>query len=183
MKLQKSIITLAIAATLSASVFTLPALAADNTQASTQFTYTKQNDPTYTKQNDPTYTVSIPSSLSLTDEGTPLTITASDVAYLNGKKVSVTIAGTNYYRNQLVLSAKTSKPTYTDTIRYQLIGPSNNVIETTGQNTATGTELASFTDNGTVTYTAKPVIGSKGQNLEPGVNYTGTMTFGIGLVE
>ena len=85
MKLQKSIITLAIAATLSASVFTLPALAADNTQASTQFTYTKQNDPTYT--------VSIPSSLSLTDEGTPLTITASDVAYLNGKKVSVTIAG------------------------------------------------------------------------------------------
>lgn len=175
MKLQKSIITLAIAATLSASVFTLPALAADNTQASTQFTYTKQNDPTYT--------VSIPSSLSLTDEGTPLTITASDVAYLNGKKVSVTIAGTNYYRNQLVLSAKTSKPTYTDTIRYQLIGPSNNVIETTGQNTATGTELASFTDNRTVTYTAKPVVGNKGQNLEPGVNYTGTMTFGIGLVE
>ena len=175
MKLQKSIITLAIAATLSASVFTLPALAADNTQASTQFTYTKQNDPTYT--------VSIPSSLSLTDEGTPLTITASDVAYLNGKKVSVTIAGTNYYRNQLVLSAKTSKPSYTDTIRYQLIGPSNNVIETTGQDTATGTELASFTDNGTVTYTAKPVIGIKGQNLEPGVNYTGTMTFGIGLVE
>ena len=175
MKLQKSIITLAIAATLSASVFTLPALAADNTQASTQFTYTKQNDPTYT--------VSIPSSLSLTDEGTPLTITASDVAYLNGKKVSVTIASTNYYRNQLVLSAKTSKPTYTDTIRYQLIGPSNNVIETTGQDTATGTELASFTDNGTVTYTAKPVIRSKGQNLEPGVNYTGTMTFGIGLVE
>ena len=175
MKLQKSIITLAIAATLSASVFTLPALAADNTQTSTQFTYTKQNDPTYT--------VSIPSSLSLTDEGTPLTITASDVAYLNGKKVSVTIAGTNYYRNQLVLSAKTSKPTYTDTIRYQLIGPADKVIETTGQDTATGTELASFTDNGTVTYTAKPVIGSKGQNLEPGVNYTGTMTFGIGLVE
>ena len=38
--------------------------------------------------------------------------------------------------------------------RRRLIGPSNNVIETTGQDTATGTELASFTDNGTVTYTA-----------------------------
>ena len=63
--------------------------------------------------------------------------------------------------------------------RKRLIGPSNNVIETTGQDTATGTELASFTD----TYTAKPVIGSKGQNLEPGVNYTGTMRFGFGLVE
>ena len=67
--------------------------------------------------------------------------------------------------------------------RRRLIGPSNNVIETTDQNTDNGTELASFTDNGTVTYTAKPVIGSKGHNLEPGVNYTGTMTFGIGLVE
>ena len=67
--------------------------------------------------------------------------------------------------------------------RKRLIGPSNNRNETTGQDTATGTELASFTDNGTVTYTAKPVIGSKGQNLEPEVNYTGTMTFGIGLVE
>ena len=51
--------------------------------------------------------------------------------------------------------------------RRRLIGPSNNVIETTDQNTDNGTELASFTDNGTVTYTAKPVIGSKGQNLEP----------------
>lgn len=110
-------------------------------------------------------------------------ITASDVAYLDGKKVSVTIAGTDYFRNQFVLSAKTSKPTYTDTIRYQLIAADNSVIETTGEDTATGKEIASFTDNGTVTYTVKPVLGTLNQNLEPGVSYTGTMTFGIELVE
>lgn len=152
----------------------IPVFAADTT-ASTEFSYTKANDPTYT--------VSIPSALTLTDEGTPLTITASDVAYLNGKKISVTIAGTDYFRNQLVLSGKTSKPSYTSVIRYQLIGADDSVIETTGTDTATGKELASFTDNGTVTYTAKPVIGTQGQNLEPGVNYTGTMTFGIALTE
>ena len=38
-----------------------------------------------------------------------MTIEAKDVAYLDGKKVSVTVAGTNYYRNQLVLQARTSK--------------------------------------------------------------------------
>ena len=55
------------------------------------------------------------------------------------------------------------------------------IIETTGDDTATGKELASFTGNGTVTYKVKPVLGTTNQNLEPGVSYTGTMTFGIGL--
>lgn len=132
--------------------------------------------------NDPVYTVIIPSALALSKDGTALNIEAKDVADLDGKKVSVTIVGTDYYRNQLVLQAKTSKPTYTGTIRYRLIAADGNVIETTGNDTATGTELASFTDNGTVTYTAKPVLDPR-MNIEPGVYYTGTMTFGIGLTE
>ena len=136
----------------------------------------------YVQKNEPTYTVSIPSALALSKEGTALNIEAKDVADLDGKKVTVTIAGTDYYRNQLVLQAKTSKPTYTGTIRYQLIAADGNTIETTGNDTATGTELASFTGNGTVTYTAKPVLDPR-MNIEPGVNYTGTMTFGIGLTE
>ena len=175
MKSKKKAIMCTLAVIASMNMAGLQTQAAGTEEKSTQFTYTKQNDPTYT--------VSIPAALTLTDEGAPLPITASDVAYLNGKKVSVTIDGTDYYRNQLVLSAKTSKPSYTDTIRYQLIGPSGNIIETTGQDTITGTEIASFTENGTVTYTAKPVLGTRGQNLEPGVSYTGTMIFGIGLVE
>jgi hypothetical protein len=157
----------------------MPAWAEDTdttTTQSTQLSYVAQ-------ANEPSYTVTIPESLALSNDGTPLDITASDVADLNGKRVSVTLAGTNYYRNQMVLSAKTSKSSYTSVVRYQLISGEGNVLETTGKDTASGTELASFTDNGTVTYTVKPVIGVKGQNLEPGVSYTGTMTFGISLAE
>lgn len=111
-----------------------------------------------------------------------MTIEAKDVAYLDGKKVSVTVAGTNYYRNQLVLQARTSKPSYTGVIRYQLISPDNKVYETKGDDTVIGTELASFTENGTVTYTVKPVLYDK-INLEPGLKYTGTMNFGISLTD
>lgn len=167
----KKTILSALATILAISTFTLPVYAQD---VSTEFSYTKKNEPTYT--------VSIPSSLVLSEEGTPLSIEAKDVSNLDGKKVSVMIAGTDYYRNQLVLHAKTSKPSYSDTIRYQLISADNTIIETTGQDTATGTELASFTDNDIVTYTVKPVLHSK-LNLEPGVKYTGTMNFKIGLTE
>ena len=174
-KNMKMLSTAMIAAVLTVSAFALPVHAEENTtSASTEFSYVQKNEPTYT--------VSIPSALALSKEGTALNIEAKDVADLDGKKVTVTIAGTDYYRNQLVLQAKTSKPTYTGTIRYQLIAADGNTIETTGNDTATGTELASFTGNGTVTYTAKPVLDPR-MNIEPGVNYTGTRTFGIGLTE
>ncbi len=175
-KSMKKLSVIAAAAMLSVSAFTLSAYAEENTtSASTEFSYVQKNDPTYT--------VTIPSALALSKEGTALNIEASDVADLDGKKVSVTISGTNYFRNQLVLQAKTSKPSYAGTIRYQLISEDGTTIETTGTDTATGTELASFTDNGTVTYTVKPVIDSRLVNVEPGLSYTGTMTFGIGLTE
>ena len=174
-KNMKKLSAFAVAAVLTISTFTLPVHAEENTtSASTEFSYVQKNEPTYT--------LTIPSALALSKDGTALNIEAKDVADLDGKKVSVTIVGTDYYRNQLVLQAKTSKPTYTGTIRYQLIAADGNVIETTGNDTATGTELASFTDNGTVTYTAKPVLDPR-MNIEPGVYYTETMTFGIGLTE
>ena len=151
----------------------MPAFAADSTQATTF---------SYTKKNDPTYTVTIPSTLSLSEDGTKMDITASDVAYLDGKKVSVTIAGTDKYRNQMYVSVKkVSKTTYSKELRYQFVAEDSSVIETTGTDTVSGTELASFTDNGTVSYTVKPVLEKK--NPEPGLEYTGTMTFGISLVD
>lgn len=137
----------------------------------------------YEQANEPSFTVTIPAALTLSDEGTPLDITASDVSYLGEKKVSVTIAGTNYYRNQMVLVGETSKPSYSKTLRYQLVSSDGTIIETTGNDTVSGMEIASFTDNGTVTYIAKPVVDADGINLEPGVSYKGTMTFGIGLTE
>lgn len=167
----KKTMTCALTALMAVSALSLPVYAQD---ASTEFSFVKKNDPTYT--------VSIPSSLALSEEGTPMTIEAKDVAYLDGKKVSVTVAGTNYYRNQLVIQARTSKPSYTGVIRYQLISPDNKVYETKGDDTVTGTELASFTENGTVIYTVKPVLYDK-INLEPGLKYTGTMNFGISLTD
>ena len=84
----KKTITCALTALMAVSSLSLPVYAQD---ASTEFSFVKKNNPTYT--------VSIPSSLALSEEGTPMTIEAKDVAYLDGKKVSVTVAGTNYYRN------------------------------------------------------------------------------------
>lgn len=167
--------TLLVCTAVPSTVFAADQTMEQTTEASTEFSYMKQNTPTYT--------ISIPSTLSLADEGSPLTITASDISYLGDKRISVTIAGTDYYRNQLVLTGKTSKPSYSSVLRYQLIAPDGTVIETTGKDTATGTELASFTEAGSVTYTAKPVSQGAGINLEPGIPYKGTMTFGISLVE
>ncbi len=171
--MMKKIVSIMAALASVAAMTAVPALADETT--STEFSYVQENEPTYT--------VTIPSSLALSKEGTALDITASDVADLGSKRVAVTISGTDYFRNQMVLQAKTSKPSYTSVLRYQFIGADGTVIETTGTDTVSGMEIASFTDNGTVTYTAKPVIGTTGQNLEPGVNYTGTMTFGISLAE
>lgn len=175
MNCKKMILAVAACAILGCSGVPCTVFAEDAGETTTEFTYVKQNDPTFT--------VSIPSTLSLSDEGTPLEITASDVAYLGDKHVSVTIAGTNYFRNQMVLTGNTSKPSYSQVLRYQLISEDGTVIETTGTDTVSGREIASFTDNGTVTYIAKPVSSGAGINIEPGVSYTGTMTFGIGLTE
>lgn len=176
MKLRNLLVTFATLAILVCTAAPGTVFAADQTtEASTEFSYMKENTPTYS--------ILIPTTLSLSDEGTPFSITASDISYLGDKRISVTIAGTDYYRNQMVLTGKTSRPSYSSVLRYQLIAPDGSVIETTGKDTATGTELASFTEAGTVTYTAKPVSQGAGINLEPGIPYKGTMTFGISLVE
>lgn len=136
----------------------------------------------YVQENTPSFNVTIPAALSLSKEGTALDITASDVADLGSKRISVTIAGTDYYRNQMVLSGVTSAPSFSKTVRYQLIAADGTIYETTGTDTMSGTELASFTDNGTTTYTAKPVT-EGAVNIENGVDYTGTLEFGISLTD
>ena len=88
MKSVKKLSSLAITAVLSAATFAMPVLAAENTTTSTEFSYVKKNEPTYT--------VSIPSALALSEDGADLNIEATDVADLDGKTVSVTIAGTSF---------------------------------------------------------------------------------------
>ncbi|MEE0776391.1 MAG: hypothetical protein U0M15_04975 [Bacillota bacterium] len=156
--------------------FSLPAFAATADQTTTENLGT---DFTFTVQNDPIYTVTIPSAVTIAQDGTTVDITAENVANLGGKEIAVTIAGTNYYRNQMVLEGKDNQG-INKVLRYQIITEDGTTVETTGKDTATGTELASFTDNGTVNYVVKPVVAP---TTAKGVTYTGSMTYGIALTD
>jgi hypothetical protein len=175
MNLKKIVCTVAVMGMALTSA--MPVFAADVSQdTTTTFSYTKKNDPTYT--------VTIPSSLTITEEGSELKIEASDVNNLDGKKVSVTIAGTDKFRNQMLVSAKVSSSAkYNSQIKYTFTDAEGNVIETTGSaDEVVGKELASFTEDGNVSYTVKPYAAHI-TKAEPDLEYTGTMTFGISLVE
>ncbi len=137
---------------------------------------------TFEYKYDPTYTVTIPSEVQLTAEGTPVEIKAENIEYLDGKKVSVTIAGTDYYRNQMVLSGKTESGSQAS-LRYQFVMPDETVIETTGgKDQVNGVEVASFTEDGSSSFTVKPVL-SGSSSIKKGVTYTGTMTYAVALAD
>ena len=106
-------------------------------------------------------------------------VTAENVENLpESKKISVTIAGTDAYRNQMVLEGDTSPST---SIRYQIISESGETIETTGgKDQANGKEVVAFTPSETKQYTVRPVIEGR---FEYGVAYTGSITFGIQLTD
>lgn len=164
---------LALASVVSVSAMSVSAASYDQSSVDaigTEFTFELKNEPTYT--------VTIPSSLVITEEGTQMDIVAEDVANLDGQKVSVTIAGTDQYRNQMVLQGNTTSGPRTS-MRYQLVKADGTVIETTGgKDEVVGVELASFTEDGTVSLTVLPVL----VNLQEGVTYSGSMTYGIELV-
>ena len=107
------------------------------------------------------------------NDGTTVNVTASDVKNLpEGKKISVTIAGTSAYRNQMVLEADTSPRT---SIRYQIINEAGDTIQT---NAATGETAVSFTEDGSKQYQIIPVIAG---SYKYDVAYTGSITFVIAL--
>ncbi|WP_050696975.1 hypothetical protein [Anaeromassilibacillus senegalensis] len=132
---------------------------------------------TFTLRNEPTYTVTIPTKVAMEKEGTEVEVVAEDVKDLNeGERISVTIAGTDYYRNQMVMV----DPETRGTMRYQIITPDDRVLETTGdKDQMNGQEIVSFTESGSATYTIKPVVAF---NVKPG-NYSGVITYGIEVVE
>lgn len=129
---------------------------------------------------EPSYTVTIPASVSMGNEGTTVDVTAEDVENLpEGKEISVTIAGTSGYKDQMVLEAATSPKT---SLRYQIISERGEVIETNASTGAVGVgkEVVSFTENSTKQYQIKPVIAGR---YEYGVDYTGSITFGIAVTD
>lgn len=170
---------LSIAAVL--AMITVTAISVSAAEVTPQTEENASTSFSYEYKFDPSYTVTIPSQVTLTTEGTPVEIKAENIANLDGKKVSVTIAGTDYFRNQMVLqgeSDKAAKPT----LRYQFIMPDESVVETTGgKDQVNGVELASFTEDGSTTFTVKPVLNNP--STPKGVKYSGTMTYAVALTD
>lgn len=128
---------------------------------------------------EPSYTVTIPASVTMGNDGTTVDVVAEDVKNLQeGQKISVTIAGTDKYNDQMLVEAKTSPST---SPRYQIISEDGELIETNASTGAVGVgkEVVSFTEDGTKQYQIKPVIAGR---YEYGVDYTGSITFGIAVV-
>lgn len=74
----------------------------------------------FTLRNDPTYTVTIPAQVTIEKDGTDVEVVAEDVENLaENEKISVTIAGTDYFRNQMVLTDKDTRAV----MRYQIVTP------------------------------------------------------------
>lgn len=161
-----------------ASVMSLGAMSVSAASVDQSSTESLGTEFTFEYKNDPTYTVTIPSSIVITKDGTQMDIVTEDVANLDNQKISVTIAGTDQYRNQMVLKGNTTSGPGTS-MRYQFVKADGTVIETTGaKDEVVGVELASFTEDGTASLSVIPVI----VNLKKGVTYTGSMTYGIELV-
>lgn len=146
------------------------------TNASTQWTFELKNDPTYT--------ITIPSAVTLFRTGTQVDVIAENVANLDGQRICVTIAGTDAYKNQMMLSGVNANG-IRQSLRYSITTAGGERIETFGNGTdILGKELASFTKDGTVSFTVAPVITAVEENSSSykGVTYTGSMTYGIALV-
>ena len=152
---------------------------------------TAKSDITMYEPNDPVYTVTIPETIVMdTKEITKIPITASDVAYIpEGSKISVTLkSGSGTYGRLYLEEADENiegrKP-YLMTLMKQGTeeGFKNGALE----KQIKGMELAAFTENGTMEYQMYPVAfdypnGTGNLAIQKGVHYTGSMTYGIELV-
>ena len=126
--------------------------------------------------------MTIPSAVTLTKDGAPMEIQAENVANLDNQRISVTIAGTDKFRNQMLLEGKSDEGRNAS-IRYQFVLSDGSIVETTGgKDQVNGVELASFTQDGTETLTVRPVFSYSSSELK-GVTYTGSITYGIALVD
>lgn len=134
---------------------------------------------TFELKNDPTFTITIPSEVEISKNGTEVNIVAENVANLDGQCVSVTIAGTDAYKNQMVLEGHDAKG-ISRSLRYTITTVGGEKIETNLTESAVGKEIASFTDDGTIPFTVTPIIAPSSAK---GVTFTGSMIYGIELVD
>ena len=129
----------------------------------------------YNVRNDPTYNISIPSSITMSKEGAALEFAATDVENLENEKVSIKIAGTDQYRNQMLLKNTDDGKSL---MRYQIVNDEGKVLETKGgKDEMVGEEVVSFTEDGVKICEVKPV-----ENTITALgHYSGAITFEIGV--
>lgn len=131
----------------------------------------------YNARNDPTYNISIPAAITMDKEGTALEFEAADVENLQNEKVSVKIAGTDQYRNQMLLK---NIDDGSSLMRYQIINDEGKVLETKGgKDEMVGEDVVAFTEDGVKTCEVKPV-----ENTITALgHYSGAITFEISVEE
>lgn len=181
----KRIMALTITAGVLGTAFGTPVHAAEMTSATSKITMFQPNDPVYT--------VTVPETIVLdTAKKTEVPITASDVAYIpEGKKITVTFAKGSGTYGRLYLQ-EVNKPE--DEIRKEYL-MTLNIAGTDGvfksgalEKQIIGMELASFTEDGTMNFQMYPCAldypgGTGNLAIQKGVQYEGSMTYGIALVD
>jgi len=167
----KKFVSLTLALILAMSITCIPALAANETGATTNLTFTHQNVPEYT--------IVIPSAVELSTEGTKVMFETTKMSQTWGYLVSITLKGTSSILGNLTVT----DPVSYDVMEYKITRPDGTEILPYGNTypypQLMGTEVCSFrfVEQKTVTFTAMP------SEIQTNGTYKGHLTFGIALVE
>jgi len=174
---------LALALVLSLSV---PVFAANETSARTDLSFIYAD-------NEPSYIVTIPASLELSMGENFLPITVTDAENLNGKKITVTIEGTNEpngiggFATVLHVPYEILLSGYTNEVRYNIFNAEGNLIGEGGPHifAVHDRTLAEFDGNGEKSIkisNIESVWSPPSFPIMPNVPYTGYIVFGIKVV-
>lgn len=158
-------------------------------QVSAENTTSAQSEITMYQPYDPVYTVTIPETIEVdTKEVTSVPVTASDVQYIpEGKKISVTLTKGSGTYGRLYLEAENPDGGKNYLMTMMIKGTDGEFKSGALENQIKGMELASFTEDGTANFEMYPCAfdypDSTNQNLtiQKGVEYKGSMTFGVEL--
>ncbi|MCH3962234.1 MAG: hypothetical protein LKE48_08930 [Solobacterium sp.] len=180
--MKKTILAAVAAAVMSISAFPVYAEDSDTpTSGETQITMYEAKDPTYN--------VTIPSAIQLsTTENTQVPVTVSGIENLpTDKKISVTFAKGSGVYGRLYLEGTNPSGGSNYLMTLMLKGTDGAVKCGALENQIIGTELASFTADGSSSFELYPCAldypGEQSGNLaiHKGVTYSGSMTYGIAV--
>lgn len=160
-------------------------------QASAENTSSAQSNITMYQPFDPVYTVTIPETIAIdTKEITEVPVTASQVEHLpEGKKISVTLTKGSGTYGRLYLEAENPDGGKNYLMTLMIKGTDDEFKNGALEKQIKGMELASFTADGTESFQMYPCAfdypDATNQNLviQKGVQYSGSMTFGIELAD